>query len=83
MGTQKRKSPEERLHEIDEKVKQLKARQQKIKSQVSQQERKARTRRLIQVGAMFEKYFETQTFDEAEALAKNLKLMMDTNGKSS
>ncbi|MFB5678810.1 hypothetical protein [Paenibacillus terreus] len=83
MGTQKRKTPEQKLIEIEEKVKQLKARQQKIKSQVSQQERKARTRRLIQVGAMFEKYFETQTFDEAEALAKKLKLKMDTEGMGS
>jgi hypothetical protein len=36
---------------------QLKARKQRIQNQLSQKERKERTRRLIQVGAIFEKHF--------------------------
>lgn len=47
---------EEKLRKIEEKEKQLKAKRRKLIAQHSQEERKARTRRLIQLGGMAEKY---------------------------
>ena len=52
-----RRSPEEQLAELDKKMEQLKARKQQIQTKISQKERKERTRRLIQIGAIFEKQF--------------------------
>lgn len=53
----KRRSPEERLAELNKKMEQLKAQKQRVQAQLNQKERKERTRRLIQVGAIFEKQF--------------------------
>lgn len=64
-----------KLDEIDDKIKKLKAQKQAILSREKEKERKARTRRLIQIGAIiesmgidninlaedFKKYFETNT----------------------
>ncbi|MDQ0216865.1 hypothetical protein J2S13_003363 [Oikeobacillus pervagus] len=36
---------------------------------MKEKERKERTRRLIQVGAIFEKYFEIEDVDQAEKIA--------------
>lgn len=47
---------EEKLRKIEEKEKQLKAKRRKLIAKHSQDERKARTRRLIQLGGMTEKY---------------------------
>lgn len=55
-----RRTEEERLAELDQRMEQLKAKKQRLQSQVSQKERKARTRRLIQIGAIFEQYFGVQ-----------------------
>lgn len=52
-----RKTDEERLLELEQKIEQTKARKQQIASRIKQKERKERTRRLIQVGAIFEGYF--------------------------
>lgn len=52
-----RRSPEEQLAELDKKMEQLKAKKQQIQTKISQKERKERTRRLIQIGAIFEKQF--------------------------
>lgn len=67
-----KKSPEDRLNELDERIRQLQARKQKLSSQVKQKERKERTRRLIQIGAIFEKYFELEGVEEAEQIAQEL-----------
>lgn len=61
-----RKTEEERLKELDEQMEKIKARKQKIESQLRTKERKERTRRLIQVGAIFESYF-GKGLDEEEA----------------
>lgn len=64
-----------KLDEIDDKIKKLKAQKQAILSREKEKERKARTRRLIQIGAIiesmgidninlaedFKKYFEANT----------------------
>lgn len=68
---------EERLIELDQKIEQLKARKQKLRAQLSQKERKERTRRLIQIGAIFEKYFSLQSVEEAETVAKRLHELAD------
>lgn len=57
MSEAKRRSPEEQLSELERKIEQLKARKQQLQSKISQKERKERTRRLIQVGAILEKHF--------------------------
>ncbi len=49
-----RKTSEEQLAEIQKKMAQLKAKEKQIKARHSQEERKARTKRLIEVGATVE-----------------------------
>uniref|UniRef100_UPI003F4CD5DB hypothetical protein n=1 Tax=Actinomadura geliboluensis TaxID=882440 RepID=UPI003F4CD5DB len=68
-----RKTDEERLRELEEKMEQIKARKQQVASRIQQKERKERTRRLIQVGAIFEKYFDIVGEDEAEKVAYGMK----------
>jgi hypothetical protein len=64
-----RKSDEERLKELEEKMEQIKAIRLQLESRVKEKERKARTKRLIEVGAIFEKYFEIEGQEEAEKVA--------------
>ena len=49
MATEK-KSYDERIAELQEKQKQLKAQERKLKAQQSQEERKKRTKHLIEIG---------------------------------
>jgi ADP-dependent phosphofructokinase/glucokinase len=44
----------EKIDKIDEQIKQLKARKNSILAREREKERKARTRRLIQIGAIFD-----------------------------
>lgn len=60
---------EDKLRKIDEQIEKLKARKQAVLNREKQQERKNRTRRLIQMGALIEKYFGFSTIEETEALA--------------
>lgn len=81
-----RRTEEERLADLDKRMEQLKARKQVLQTQISQKERKARTRRLIQIGAIFEQYFGVQLNEEvAASVIKNLKEMADreANGGAS
>jgi len=64
-----RKTDAERLLELEKKMEQLKARKQQVESRMKEKERKERTRRLIQVGAIFEKYFDIEDVDQAEKIA--------------
>lgn len=73
-----KKSEEEKLIELEEKIKQLQARKQKIANAQKQKERKARTKRLIEVGAIFEKYFEIEGQEQAEIIAKNIQSTVKT-----
>ncbi|MDA6130806.1 hypothetical protein OSK38_25920, partial [Escherichia coli] len=68
-----RKTDAERLQELEEKMEQIKARKQQVASRIAQKERKERTRRLIQVGAIFEKYFDIVGEDQAEKVAYGMK----------
>lgn len=49
-----RRTSEEQLADIQKKIEQLKAKEKQIKARHSQEERKARTKRLIEVGATVE-----------------------------
>jgi len=53
----------ERLEELAQKVKQLQAKKQRLQAQ------KERTRRLIQIGTVFKKYFELEDVEEEEKVA--------------
>nr|WP_162482694.1 hypothetical protein [Clostridioides difficile]VUB78602.1 Hypothetical protein CDSMR_0001 [Clostridioides difficile] len=68
-----RKTDAERLQELEEKMEQIKAKKQQVASRLAQKERKERTRRLIQVGAIFEKYFDIVGEDQAEKVAYGMK----------
>lgn len=64
-----KKSDEERLLEIEEQMEKIKARKQQLQNRLKEKERKERTKRLIEVGAIFEKYFEIEGPEEAEKIA--------------
>lgn len=68
-----RKTEEERIHELELKMAQLAERKKLLEKRLREKERKARTRRLIQVGAIFESYFgfkdEGLTPENAEKIA--------------
>lgn len=59
----------EQIENIDLKIQQMKAKKQQLEARLKEKERKARTRRLIQVGAIFEKYFDFVGEEEAEQYA--------------
>jgi hypothetical protein len=65
-----RKDEETRLEEIELKIRQLQEQQKRLKAKIREKERKERTRRLIQVGAIFEKWFEITGPEEAEQVAR-------------
>lgn len=67
-----RKTDEVRLKEIEDKMQQLKSQKQRLANKLSAKERKQRTKRLIEIGAIFEKYFEIEDQEEAEKIAMYL-----------
>jgi len=72
-----RKTDAERLLELEKKMEQLKARKQQVESRMKEKERKERTRRLIQIGAIFEKYFDIVGEDQAEKVAFGMKEIVE------
>lgn len=74
-----RKTDDERLQELEEKMAQIKAKKQQLASRIQSKERKERTRRLIQVGAIFEKYFDIIGEDQAEKIAYGMKTVVEKN----
>lgn len=69
-----RKTTEEKLSEINIKLNQLKAQKQALLKKENERLRKQRTRKLIQFGALIEKYFncEDLTPEEFEIFLKEL-----------
>lgn len=61
-----RKTPEQKLQELEKQMEQLKAKKKAINAQISKAERAQRTRRLIQIGALSEKYFDCEKIDPAD-----------------
>ena len=74
-----RKTDEERLKELEKKIEQIKVKKQQVESRLKEKQRKERTRRLIQVGAIFEKYFDIADVDQAEKIAFALKKHVENN----
>ena len=66
-----------KIDKLDEKIKQLKAQKQAIIAREKEKERKARTRRLIQIGAIID----SMGIDNIE-LADKFKNYFETNQKS-
>ncbi|WP_457298064.1 hypothetical protein [Peribacillus simplex] len=58
----------------------MKAQKQQVESRIKQKERKERTKRLIEIGAIFEHHFEITNKEEAEKIAWGLKKVV-TNRK--
>lgn len=72
---------EDQIKKIDEKMSQLKAQRQAIVAREKQKERKERTRRLIQIGALSEKYFRSPDIspNDFENLAQKIISLPDFN----
>lgn len=64
-----RKSMEETLEEIQKKKQQLIEREKLLRNKISNQDRKDRTRRLIQYGAIMETHLPVTSIYDVEALA--------------
>ena len=71
----KRRTYQEQLEEIEKKEKQLKERKRDIKAKLSAEERKARTKRLIEVGGAVESV--TKRPIEKDDLPKLIKFLED------
>jgi len=77
---------EKRLQHIRGKIAQFKAQEKSFTARIKEKERKARTRRLIQNGALAEKYLECENFAPTEfeerlkEISKILKVTDDENG---
>ncbi|MGL5767495.1 MAG: hypothetical protein ACRCX8_17835 [Sarcina sp.] len=70
-------SEKTKVDKLEEKINQLKAQKQAILAREKEKERKARTRRLIQIGAIIE----NMGIDNIE-LADNFKFYFENNEKS-
>lgn len=65
------KSMQQRVAEADQRIRQLQARKQALEQRLRQQERKARTRRLIQIGAVMSN-MGVDTLEKVQALQKQV-----------
>lgn len=61
-----RKTPEQKLEELEKKMEQLKAQKKAIQAKQSKLERAQRTRRLIENGALAEKYLRCEKVEPAD-----------------
>lgn len=69
----------ERLNKIDTRIAQLKAQKQRIQAQENAKARKARTRRLIQNGALAEQYLQCESI-EPEQFQQRLESLIKLPG---
>ncbi|WP_221568958.1 hypothetical protein [Alkalihalobacillus sp. TS-13] len=63
------KTNQERIEEIEQKINQLKVKKTQIENRERERKKKARTKRLIQIGIIFEKHFGITDEVEAEKMA--------------
>jgi len=68
-----------RLKQIDEKMEQMKAQKQDILAKEKKRQRNERTRRLIEIGALSEKYFNVKDI-EPNDFEKFLKAILNSRG---
>lgn len=76
-----RKSYDERLDEIKKKQEQLQARERELKKRKSEEDRKKRTKRLIELGGIVESVLGRPTTDEDKIRLLNFLKKQETNGK--
>lgn len=76
-----RKSYDERLDEIKKKQEQLQARECELKKRKSEEDRKKRTKRLIELGGIVESVLGRPTTDEDKIRLLNFLKKQETNGK--
>ncbi|UQZ76242.1 hypothetical protein C2I17_17720 [Niallia circulans] len=74
-----RRTEEERLVDLEEKIRKIQLEKQRLANQVRQKERKERTRRLIQVGGLMEKHFEIEGEEEVIKLIASFKEVVEKN----
>ncbi|VIP66619.1 Protein of uncharacterised function (DUF3847) [Streptococcus pneumoniae] len=67
----KRLSIEEQIEKKEESIKQLQNQKRQLNKKLNEQERKARNKRLIEKGAVFESIFEESIFEESIDLTKD------------
>ena len=74
-----KKTAEEKLQELNRKLEQLNNQKKQLLAKQKHEERKARTRRLIQLGALAEKYFNCTNIEpeEFEKLLKQIAITED------
>lgn len=71
MMASKRLSIEEQIEKKEESIKQLQNQKRQLNKKLNEQERKARNKRLIEKGAVFESIFEESIFEESIDLTKD------------
>lgn len=76
MAERKTKTPNEKLQELEKKIEQMQAQKKAIIAKEKKTERAARTRRLIQIGALSEKYFNCADI-EPEAYEKLISQLVE------
>lgn len=76
MAERKTKTPNEKLQELEKKIEQMQAQKKAIIAKEKKAERAARTRRLIQIGALSEKYFNCADI-EPEAYEKLISQLVE------
>jgi len=69
----------ERLEKLNEKIEQMKAQKQDILAREKTRQRKERTHKLIQIGALSEKYFDVKDIQPVE-YENLLKKLLSING---
>jgi len=69
----------QRLERISEKMEHMKAQRQDILAREKKRQRKQRTRRLIQIGALSEKYFDVKDIHPAQ-FERFIKALIDAQG---
>ena len=62
---------DEKIEKLEEKISKLKAQKQALVSREKEKARKERTRRLIQIGALFESYIGVDSVEKAEEWLKD------------
>jgi len=73
------KRESERLEKLSEKIEQMKAQKQDILAREKARQRKERTSRLIQIGALSEKYFDVKDIQPAD-YEVFLKMLLEIDG---
>lgn len=74
-----KKTDQERLKEIEEQMERIKTKKQQVESRLKDKARKERTKRLIETGALFEKYFDIESKEDAEKIAVAFQKSVETN----